>query len=129
MEHTRYQVNKKDIAYETFDNEVIVLNLSNGHYYSLENSAAELWQMLQQNLDVNSILSRLRSKYAGFTDDVEGVVNGFIQELLKEEILQIGADAVPVTDTKAAAISSFDAATFEVPILNKFTDLPFFLLT
>ena len=129
MDNTCYQVNRSDIVYETFGKEVIVLNLSSGHYYSLENSAAELWQMLEKNLGVKNIVSQVSSKYKGFTGNIEDAVNGFIEELLKENIIEIGTDRIPSSEVSTLAVTSFGAVSFEVPVLHKFMDLPQYFLT
>ncbi len=38
-----YQVKSSNIIHETIDNEVVIVNLEKGYYYSMRNTAAEIW--------------------------------------------------------------------------------------
>ena len=40
---TRYVVRPK-VVYETFDDEVIIINLENGNYFSVAGSGAAIWR-------------------------------------------------------------------------------------
>ena len=50
MDDIRYKINEPDATAETFEGEVIVINLANGRYHSLRGTGAWLWQALTAGL-------------------------------------------------------------------------------
>jgi len=44
---TRFRPNTAEVAAKVIDGEAIIMNLSNGLYFSLAESGAELWELLE----------------------------------------------------------------------------------
>ena len=43
---TRYGINAPDVVAEDFDGQMVILNLGNGHYFSLQGIASQIWSSL-----------------------------------------------------------------------------------
>jgi hypothetical protein len=57
-----YSINAPDVVAEEFNGEMVVLNLANGHYYSLRGIACSLWTQLIAGYSPQSILTSLESR-------------------------------------------------------------------
>jgi hypothetical protein len=57
-----YEVNAPDVVSESFDAQVVIINLANGHYYSLGGVAGPLWSLLTGGHSTEAILASLQSQ-------------------------------------------------------------------
>lgn len=62
-----YEPAGPDIVSEEIDGEVIIVNLRNGNYYSLSQSAAVVWSGIQEHATLERLQHRLHRRYAGET--------------------------------------------------------------
>jgi hypothetical protein len=52
---TAYVINAPDVVAENFDGQVVILNLANGHYFSLGGIAGEIWRLVMDGVGLSSI--------------------------------------------------------------------------
>lgn len=100
-----YRVRSHGIASETIDGETIVLNLGTGTYFSLSGAAQAAWPLIEQGASAPQIAARLRSRYASDGGAIEDAVAAFIQELLREQVIEPVFDVaptIPPAETNAA---------------------------
>ena len=57
----RYTINGPDVVAENFDGQTVILNLANGHYFSLGGIASVIWAVLLAGHKPQSILSSVGS--------------------------------------------------------------------
>jgi hypothetical protein len=50
-----FRVNAPAVVSEAFEDEVVIIHLESGAYYSLDQSGAAIWQLLQQGVDLTEI--------------------------------------------------------------------------
>src|SRR3712207_5294362 len=102
-----YEPAGPDIVSEEIDGEVIIVNLRNGNYYSLGQSAADIWGGIQEHATLERLHARLQRRYA----DANGAMGRDLAELIRaleaEELITRSAtdgpaDRVPATDAGAA---------------------------
>src|SRR5271169_4167661 len=125
----RYGVEAPRVVYETFDEEVVVLDLESGSYYSLRASAAWIFQAAAGGASRTAIAAALahRHKDRGNEDpaDVHAAVGAFLNSLVSEGLLV----PQPGTATSPARLDlSGDAGPFALPRFEKFTDMQDLLL-
>ncbi len=58
----RYAINAPDVVSENFDGQVVILNLANGHYFSLAGIASAIWASLLAGNSPDSILISIQAK-------------------------------------------------------------------
>ena len=125
-----YEINEPSIVSETIDGEVVIINLDQGSYYSLRGSAAEIWEGLQDGHGAGALRRRLEARFQGDTAEMEHAVSDFLSQLLKEEILRPGSNDAAASDApiSAAAVAQEEKSPFQMPLLEKFTDMEHLLL-
>ncbi len=111
-------INSPYVVAEAFDEEVVVIHLDRGIYYSLTGSAPRLWPLIGCGLDAAAIAARVAAAYAGAPEaaTVEPTVLAFLQELETEELVRAG-------DGSGTPPDLAPAADFAPPRLERFTDM------
>ncbi|TGQ03303.1 PqqD family protein, partial [Mesorhizobium sp. M00.F.Ca.ET.217.01.1.1] len=51
-----YAVASRDIVFESFDGEAVVLNLANGKYFGFSDSGSKAWQVLSSGADAQALI-------------------------------------------------------------------------
>lgn len=127
MEKTyRFGYFDSHIVHEDFDDEIVVINLKSGIYYSLSKTGQVIWNQIRKNPDTNSIISNIKSHFDTDGADVEGDVSVFLKELESEELIKRNdIDRVPASEVDSSvdeASKSSSLLPYEKPLLNKYTD-------
>ncbi len=107
-----FAVNVQHVAHDLIDGEVIAVHLVNGNYFSLQDSAAWLWQRLVEGHSLAAILAHLQPTCVD-APAVEAFVNQLVDEdlVLPQEGRATVAPALPAVTTLA------------VPVLEKHVDM------
>ena len=117
----QYRVNHPQVINETIDGEAIMINLVTGNYYSLDTVGAEIWELLEQSVAVDDIISVLALRYDAPKEIIGQAVNDLLNELLREQLVVFDGGA----STKSAPSQDSDGvrSPFHSPKLQKFTDM------
>jgi Coenzyme PQQ synthesis protein D (PqqD) len=130
MPGERFQVYKPNVIHEVFDDEVVIINLKTGSYFSLEKVGADIWILVDSGVTVDEIVEGIAHRYEASRGDVENSVRTMLKEFQREELI------VPRTGTIASGKPSTQILTqpgekklsFETPVLRKYTDMEELLL-
>ena len=126
-----FESNTPDVVYENFGDEVILLNLISGNYYSLNPVGMAYWELLSQGAPVHEVAELAASVYgqaserpieaSTVTEDLERLVTEFVAESL----LRPSAKSRCARDiTLQAALPKF----YSAPELSKFDEVAEMLL-
>ncbi len=122
-------INEKEITYEMMDNEVIIINLVKGHYYSLQGIAAEIWFYIPEGITEQAIIDRLATKYNVPGEEIASSVRRFISELKAEDLILLSPSHSSESKSKSDFIPPCnEKKIFEEPVFEKYTDLEELLL-
>ena len=123
-----FRINSPKVIHQTFDTEVVVVNLESGTYYSLEGGGIEIWRMLRDERDADEIVHDLTRGRNGDAAESAEAIRQFVGELTREQlIVPLGGEngARANGGTPAQAISP---GQIPPPLLRKFTDMQDLLL-
>jgi hypothetical protein len=128
-----FKINKADVVYEMFDDEVIIINLDSGNYYSFGQSGTDMWRLIESDLAFGEMVKWLR-------DNCEEDGPGIIESVLKESLEELEREGLIVLDESQKSSTEkrldspaiikprTDKIVFEKPILEKHSDMQDFLL-
>lgn len=85
----RVMLTKEVISTELPDQEMVLLHLQSGDYYTLNSTAAQIWQDLQQEPTVATVSQRLAARYALPVAVAEQHLQQLLQELAAEQLLTL----------------------------------------
>jgi hypothetical protein len=78
-----------DIVAAEIDGETVMMSIENGKYYSLDDIASVIWEMIQSPIRIASLIEGLMEKFAVNRENCERDVLKFIDQLNEQKIIQI----------------------------------------
>jgi hypothetical protein len=116
----RYAVNSGQVISEIIDGEAVMINLTTGNYYSLNEVGAAIWDSIEAGASADEIVERLGGRYEGVQSEIEKATTGLIEELLREELI-VAAERDGSVVSAVEPVS--DRPPFQAPLLEKHTDM------
>jgi hypothetical protein len=117
LENIFYRANEPDVTFETFDDEIIVINLGNGRYHNIRGSGTWLWQALCSGVGRCEAMDQLLAAGADEPHASEQVAE-FIDRLTAEELLVASS-----VRTESAAAAPEAPKVYSAPLIETFTDM------
>jgi len=122
-----YRVNRPDVVMESFEGELVLVQMKSGNYYSLQGSAPLIWDLIERGRSVEDTGDYLAARHQGTEEEIRRSVYSLVEELVAESLI------VPATNGSAPA--SMDPAgdmqpgtPFVPPVLERYTDMQELLL-
>ena len=126
-----YEPAGQDIVSEEIDGEVIIVNLKNGHYYSLTQSATVIWAGIQERARLQQIQERLLARYSGDTASIRQGLVDLIKALEVEQLItqrSAAEETSPVDESRVGEIPPGGKEAYLPPVFERFTDMGDLLL-
>ncbi len=116
----RLRVNTGEVTAKILDGEAIIINLTDGVYYSLEGTGAVLWAMAATGRDAQEIAGELGARFDVLPDGALADVERVLEELVTEGLLVPGdGDGTP----GPAPEDLPSGGAYVSPKLEKYTDM------
>ena len=126
------QVNKQDVVFEVFDEEIIIIHLGSGNYYSYGGTGTVIWKMLEIGITFEDMQNRIKNQYNGDSQEMAHILKESINELEKEGLIVRKADKSDLNETNPAPLvvpkTEGNKPVFQTPKLEKHDDMQDFLL-
>lgn len=129
---SRFKINKPAVVNEAFDDEMVIINLDNGNYYSTNKVAACIWAFIDCGAAGSEIIEGISHRYEGNPEDIESAVPRFIAELQQENLIvpdkteRTGSIERP--DSPVETGPEIEKLIFEEPVLKVYNDMQELLL-
>jgi len=128
----RFRVNKPKVILETFDDEVVLVNLDSGSYYTIDKVGVDIWGYIEKGADTGEVVKRTVDAHEADSTHIRTAVLQFVDQLQREGLV------VPA-ETQEAGSSHTETAQaeaevkakqpgFESPVLRGYTDMQDLLL-
>ena len=127
----RYRCNEPDVIYEIYDDEVVVLNFSNGNYYSLKNTAKSVWILIVRGYSLSEIQSLFTNNSKSQKAEIRNGISEFFCSLIEDELIVSSGIKKPEKDPsceKAEPALDICPKPFTNPVLEKYTEMQELLL-
>ena len=126
---TYFQV-APQILRELIDEEVVIINMISGSYYSLTDLGASIWDMIEQGFSFDRIVQALVNQYDASPNVIQDSLDQLIISLMTEELIVAATSEMTVAEV--VSIATVDALTakkpFLAPVLSKYDDMQELLL-
>jgi hypothetical protein len=128
--NSRFRVNSPQVTHETIDGEAVILNLDTGSYYSVNNAAAVIWNLLDSGMTIKRIIETISARFTGSPKEIEAGVQALIEKLAEEGLIIVNAevDGTTAEQVELTAVRHPEPEPFEFPALHKYTDMEDLLL-
>lgn len=124
-DNMRYAKFDNNILSDVFGEEVVLVNLDSGMYYSLRGSATQIWIRLFNQYSLIEILADLIQIYQVTENQLITDINLFVTQLLELKIIKTATDA----ERKEIDFISKDVLIdYSTPVVEIFSDMQEILL-
>ena len=120
-QQARLLPNGEGLATKIFDGEAIIINLSTGVYYSMENVGAMIWQMVEEGCSVGEIVAGITARYDVSIEQAEADAERLTRELLQEDLVKV-SEPVPRSKESLGARPQ-SKLRYESPSLTIYRDI------
>jgi hypothetical protein len=118
------RIDAANIMHEIIDGEVVVVNLENGTYYSLDTVGAEIWEQLTGGSTLEALVDGIAARYQVERDGIAVDIEAFVHRLREEKLIAASAGTGESRSAPAAA----PTRAYVAPALQKYTDMEELLL-
>lgn len=127
LDHS-FECNASDVVFENFGDEVILLNLRSGNYYSLDPLAMLYWEYLSQGVPPRQIAAHICGCYEGNVDEasIASDLADLFVEFQSEGLIRPSGIARALPDVTIA--TARPPAAYARPTISKFDDVAEMLL-
>lgn len=110
------------IVSEKIADEVIIVDLVDGSYFSLSGCGIAIWEFVKNGYSKDQIVEALSSSLTSIPGDLDQHIETFIASLLEEKLI-VPQSGDGVSATVVSGASTVDKTAFEAPSVQKFTDM------
>ncbi len=123
MNHAIWVVDTPSVVSEVIDDELVVMNLATGHYFSSVGSGAVAWACLEQGMDSAAIAAVLGQAFDATDAQIEADLSSFIKSLRSNGLVRPGDVATVAAATGTRPPASAIRAPYSSPQMNAYTDM------
>jgi hypothetical protein len=102
------------------DGEAIIINLSNGTYYSSDGIGGLMWECIEKNFSLKEMIALIVSMTKASQDAVEKDTMNFINDLISHNIISVSQNRAPAAEAKETI--SFQEE-YRAPVLVVYDDM------
>lgn len=113
-----YEVDEPTVIHERYDDEVLIVNLKDGAYFSLVDGGAVAWGLLVMGASVDDLVAAFERRYDGPRDVIEAALTGFLAGLESAGLVRRRAATAAWVDTWSGGRMPFSA-----PRIDRYTDI------
>ena len=118
---TSLHLNDEEVAAKVLDGEAIMINLSNGNYYSMDKVGGFLWELVEEKRTLGYMVAALQSRYDVSAEQAQADVEQLAAELVRENLVKLSGDGAPLRENQLEA--SQQKLPYEPPTLNAYRDM------
>ena len=120
------RINRPAVVSELFDDEVVVIDMVSGNYFSLDATGAEIWTWLAEGAAPEDLVRKAIQTYDGDAGVIETAVREFLERLQAERLV-VAAEAPSGPGNGQSDPPALKKA-FHPPTLSVYTDMQDLLL-
>lgn len=115
-------MNEPNVVFEAFDEEIVLVNLDTGNYYSLSGTAPSIWIDLADGFSLDEVTKRVQFHHTGEPKVIGAAVAAFVDRLVNEQMLVEAVDR-QVRSPSASVEAPGKQTPFQLPVIESFTDM------
>jgi hypothetical protein len=126
-------INRADVTYEVFDDEVVLINFRSGSYFSVGGSGRGIVQAVaDRETAIADLLRLVEARYTGDMPAMTAAIETFIADLEREGLVAV-LDAAPANPGRGSTPAAppeppIERRAFDPPVLRAYDDMQALLL-
>ena len=119
--HTRLRINEEEVAATVMDGEAIMINLSNGIYYSMDKVGGLIWEMIEGRHSLGEMVTAITARYDVSLNQAQADIERLAAELVQENLVMVSNDKSPRGENQQGEPQQ--RLRYESPQLNIYGDM------
>lgn len=119
----RLRPNSGEVAANVIDGEAVLINLSNGNYYSMTGIGGAVWELIAAGGNTEEIIAEVHRRYAVSLEQARRDVGGLVDLLVKERLVLTSEGADSPTPSAERPAAPATRMPYEAPHLERYTDM------
>ena len=117
----RVQPNTEEVAAKVMDGEAILINLSNGIYYSMDKVGAIVWEFIEKRFNQEEMVALITNRYEVERGQAQIEVERLLKELEDEKLILVSNDVTGSDKEQPTQVQVKEP--YEAPQLNIYRDM------
>ena len=113
--------NTGDVAAQVLDGEAVMINLSNGFYYSMGNVGAFIWELIESGNGLDTIVTALTLHYDVSAERAQADLEKLVAQMLEENLVLVSDAQVQASEN--STLSKEPRLPYEPPKLEIYRDI------
>ena len=122
----RFHIRRPEVIHEILDDELVIVNLKTGSYFSLDRVGAVVWRAVDRRASRAEIVAEVVARYHGPEAEIEREVSRLLEDLQAHALIAVSAEGATMPPGTAPAAG--ERLPFSAPQLQKYTDMQELLL-
>ncbi|MGH7834257.1 MAG: PqqD family protein [Candidatus Binatia bacterium] len=118
---SRLRPNEEEVAAKVMDGEAILINLSNGIYYSMDKVGGVVWELIEKRHSLEEMTEAITRRYDVASERARADIERLANELFQEHLVLEADDAAAREELKLG--SSHEKEAYQPPQLNIYRDM------
>ena len=123
-----FRINSPTIIHEIIEGEAVIINMEMGHYYSIDQTGAGIWELVDKRASADEIIQSFTQYYAGNPKTIQRSVLDFLAELQRENLIVPATKETDDQNSSGNVITPAERPPFTPPELHKYIDMQDLLL-
>ena len=122
---TQFKINNGPVVFENYNNEVVVVNLDSGAYYSLVGACSQLWNLILANHTVEQISTHFIATLEGDSELITSELHLTLKQLKEAGLIieNLSAEPSPAISATESVIEKKPFNGFEMTVYTDMQDL------
>jgi hypothetical protein len=116
----RYLADVKSVSHDRLQDEVIIINVASGAYYSGSGAAADVWTLLTQGASLDEAAHHLAAVYGVPEDAIKRDIEACVAFLVERGLLQTADAPSPATEL---TLPNSTRTAWRAPEFDEYTDM------
>lgn len=110
--------NLSAVAAKVIDGEAIIMNLTNGAYYSMTGVGGHIWSCIESSMTEGAILESMLKRYAVDAESAREDLERLISSLQDDGLVLVTGEK-----EMTGHLERGGSEAYEAPVLNKYTEM------
>ena len=119
--HDLLRPNEAQVAAKVLDGEAIIINLSNGTYYSMDKVGGLIWEMIERRQGLETTVAAITARYEVSPEQAQADVQRLAGELIQEDLVIVSDE--PASPAERQESVAGRRLPYEPPRLNIYRDM------
>ena len=116
----RYVIDPNRVSHERLQDEVIIINVATGSYFSGSGTAADLWTLIAAGVNFEDIVSTLATAYGTDALSIRADLEACIAKLMASTVVSV---AERTAITAAGTLPDLQRSSWSPPVFDEYTDM------